>query len=221
MQTADMSASWTSIILLPKANKRYLGFAMGRTTDTRTRILDIAEELFARYGFAATSVTDIADRVGIRGPGVYKHYRNKLHIYECVLARLFDPLHDIVEAMSHGDTPEDMFRQVKTLLKNHAEQPNMAKLIQHATLANDETLSMLAEKWYKPFFGYISRLAETTDKTWINIPSVMTFHCMILGYITLAPLHNKIFDLDALSEEQVSTQLAIHQQLVSLISTLE
>lgn len=191
---------------------------MGRTTDTRERILDTAEELFARYGFAATSITDIAEKVGIRGPGVYKHYRNKLHIYECVLARLFDPMHDIVKTMSHGESADDMFRQVATILNAHAQHPNMAKLIQHATLANDETLTILAEKWYKPFFGYISELAHTSDKSWINIPSVMTFHCMILGYITLAPLHGKIFDLDPLSNEQVASQLDIHRTLVSLIS---
>jgi AcrR family transcriptional regulator len=190
---------------------------MGRTTDTRERILDTAEELFARYGYAATSITDIADKVGIRGPGVYKHYRNKLHIYECVLARLFDPLHDVIESLSHGDTPEDMMRQVRVVLTNHAEHPNMAKLIQHATLANDETLKILADKWYRPFFSYISELSETTDKSWINIPSVMTFHCMILGYITLAPLHARIFDLDPLSDNLVQTQLDFQHKLLGLI----
>lgn len=190
---------------------------MGRKTDTRERILDTAEELFARYGYAATSITDIADKVGIRGPGVYKHYRNKLHIYECVLARLFDPLHDVIESLSHGDTPEDMMRQVRVVLTNHAEHPNMAKLIQHATLANDETLKILADKWYRPFFSYISELSETTDKSWINIPSVMTFHCMILGYITLAPLHARIFDLDPLSDNLVQTQLDFQHKLLGLI----
>ena len=190
---------------------------MGRTTDTRERILDTAEELFARYGYAATSITDIADKVGIRGPGVYKHYRNKLHIYECVLARLFDPLHDVIESLSHGDTPEDMMRQVRVVLTNHAEHPNMAKLIQHATLANDETLKILADKWYRPFFSYISELSETTDKSWINIPSVVTFHCMILGYITLAPLHARIFDLDPLSDNLVQTQLDFQHKLLGLI----
>ena len=192
---------------------------MGRTTDTRERILDTAEQLFARYGYAATSITDIADKVGIRGPGVYKHYRNKLHIYECVLARLFDPLHDVIETLSHGDTPEDMMRQVQAVLTNHAEHPNMAKLIQHATLANDETLRILADKWYRPFFSYISQLAETSDKSWINIPSVMTFHCMILGYITLAPLHARIFDLDPLSDNHVQTQLDFQHKLLEMIGS--
>ncbi len=191
---------------------------MGRTTDTRERILDVAEDFFARHGFAATSITDIAEVVGIRGPGVYKHYRNKLHIYECVLARLFDPLHDVIKEMSHGESPDDMFRQVATILSNHAQNPNMAKLIQHATLSNDETLTILAEKWYKPFFGYITELAKNSDQEWISIPSVMTFHCMILGYITLAPLHKKIFDIEPLSTEQVNAQLQVHKTLVSFIS---
>ena len=110
-------------------------------------------------------------------------------------------------------------RQVQAVLTNHAEHPNMAKLIQHATLANDETLRILADKWYRPFFSYISQLAETSDKSWINIPSVMTFHCMILGYITLAPLHARIFDLDPLSDNHVQTQLDFQHKLLEMIGS--
>ena len=58
---------------------------------TADRILDAAEELFAAKGFEGSSMSEIADRVEIRAPSLYKHYDSKEKIYEAVLARLFEP----------------------------------------------------------------------------------------------------------------------------------
>ena len=44
--------------------------------NTRERILQVAEELFAQQGFAATSISEIAVQVGISSPGIYKHFSN-------------------------------------------------------------------------------------------------------------------------------------------------
>ena len=44
---------------------------------TAERILDAAEDLFAQKGYSATSLGDVADRVGIRSPSLYNHFRNK------------------------------------------------------------------------------------------------------------------------------------------------
>ena len=55
---------------------------------TAERILDAAESLFAEKGYSATSLGDVADRVGIRSPSLYNHFRNKEALYEAVLERL-------------------------------------------------------------------------------------------------------------------------------------
>ena len=62
---------------------------MASRRNTKERILDIAEDLFAQQGFGATSVSEIAVQVGISSPGIYKHFNNKLDIYEQVCQRLF------------------------------------------------------------------------------------------------------------------------------------
>ena len=48
---------------------------------TAERILDAAEDLFAEKGYRATSLGDVADRVGIRSPSLYNHFRNKEALY--------------------------------------------------------------------------------------------------------------------------------------------
>ena len=60
--------------------------AQGPTT--ADRILNAAEDLFAEKGYSATSLGDVADRVGIRSPSLYNHFKNKEALYEAVLERL-------------------------------------------------------------------------------------------------------------------------------------
>ena len=52
---------------------------------TRQRILLEALKLFAKDGFEAVSVEQIANAVGIKAPSLYKHYKSKHAIFEAIL----------------------------------------------------------------------------------------------------------------------------------------
>ena len=53
--------------------------------DTKHRILDEALTLFSEKGYANVYVSDIAERVGIKAPSLYKHYRNKRAIFDAII----------------------------------------------------------------------------------------------------------------------------------------
>ena len=55
----------------------------------REAILHAAAEVFARAGFAATSVEDIAAAAGITKLIVYRHFDSKENLYRAVLERVF------------------------------------------------------------------------------------------------------------------------------------
>ena len=55
---------------------------------TKERILLEALDLFAREGYEAVSVRDIADRVGLTKGALYRHYRSKRDIFDSILARM-------------------------------------------------------------------------------------------------------------------------------------
>jgi AcrR family transcriptional regulator len=59
---------------------------------TAQRILDVAEELFAERGYDGTSLRQIADRAGIKQPGLYNHFAGKQALYEAVLFRALNPI---------------------------------------------------------------------------------------------------------------------------------
>jgi TetR/AcrR family transcriptional regulator, cholesterol catabolism regulator len=53
---------------------------------TRERILDAAAEAFRERGFAATRLSDIAERADLQTPSLYYHFASKEELIEAVLA---------------------------------------------------------------------------------------------------------------------------------------
>jgi transcriptional regulator, TetR family len=60
--------------------------------DTRSALLDAAQERFAIDGFAGTSVRDLAAAVGIKESSVYNHFGSKQAVLDAVLARIDERL---------------------------------------------------------------------------------------------------------------------------------
>ena len=56
--------------------------------DTKQRILNEALTLFSEKGYANVFVADIAERVGIKAPSLYKHYKNKQAIFDAIIEEM-------------------------------------------------------------------------------------------------------------------------------------
>lgn len=56
-------------------------------TSVRTRILAAAAEAFAREGFAAARLTDIAAEAGVSTGNLYRYYPNKAALFDAVVPR--------------------------------------------------------------------------------------------------------------------------------------
>ncbi len=76
---------------LPVAHNRSL-VELG--AQTRERLLDTAESLFAEFGFAAASVRDITSSAGCNLAAVNYHFRGKKSLYEEVFRRRFAELRE-------------------------------------------------------------------------------------------------------------------------------
>ena len=63
-----------------------------RYHDRTERIRAAALELFAARGYSLTTMDDIGERAGIRGPSVYKHVRSKQHLLADIMLRTMDAL---------------------------------------------------------------------------------------------------------------------------------
>jgi AcrR family transcriptional regulator len=76
-------------------------------------ILDRAAGLFARRGFAKTSVQDIADAVGLSKAGLLHHFISKDALYEAVLAQAAALQHRVLEQV--GDRVRGIERDRRAL----------------------------------------------------------------------------------------------------------
>jgi AcrR family transcriptional regulator len=60
--------------------------------ETRTRILDAAEELFMQHGFEGTSMRHLTSRAGVNLAAVNYHFGSKQALIEAVFRRRLDPM---------------------------------------------------------------------------------------------------------------------------------
>lgn len=60
--------------------------------NTKEKILEAAEELVLEKGFEKVTLTDIASRVGISQPALYKHFKNKSEVWESLTKAWLDKI---------------------------------------------------------------------------------------------------------------------------------
>ena len=71
---------------------------------TKERILDEALTLFSEKGYANVFVGDIADRVGIKAPSLYKHYKSKKAIFDAIIEEMNRRFEEQAKAMQINGT---------------------------------------------------------------------------------------------------------------------
>jgi len=88
--------------------------------DTKTRILDAAEQLFARDGFHITSMRTLTERADVNLAAVNYHFGSKEKLLQAVFARRLGPLDKIrrqrIEAVLAQATADSNPPQVRELL---------------------------------------------------------------------------------------------------------
>lgn len=94
-----------------------------RRAERREQILDAATRAFARAGFTATSLDDVAAEAGITRVILYRHFESKADMYRAVLDRACARL---AETVGCGDYGEDA---VAALVGAAAADPDAFRLL--------------------------------------------------------------------------------------------
>src|SRR5918995_3621308 len=83
-----------------------------RVMETKEKILDAAERLFATHGFAGTSLRAVTKEAGVNLAAVHYHFGTKEDLLRAVLSRIVIPVNrerlkmlEQVEAAAGSDPP--------------------------------------------------------------------------------------------------------------------
>ena len=83
------------------------------TTDTKTKILDVAEKLFAEKGIQATSIRQIVKEAGVNVASIHYHFGSKEAVIQEIIRRRIGPINaekikrlDEIEEHKDRQTPE-------------------------------------------------------------------------------------------------------------------
>ena len=176
-------------------------------SSTATRILDVAEELFAQRGFAAVSVREIAGQVGLNQASIYNHFASKQALYEAVLERGFAPIVKLLRAGASqlgGPTQSDEF--IDALVEQLWQTPNLPRLIQREILNDGPYFERLSEQWIRPILAAgreaMGAAVPELRENWRDedIPFViLAMYGIIFGNFSAAALTRRAFGVEPFS----------------------
>jgi AcrR family transcriptional regulator len=178
---------------------------------TKDQILEVARHRFAEHGYEGTSLTEIADEVGIRRPSLLHHFASKDALYREVVFDAFTEWIDLVDAAI--DRPKEGWAQVERVLRAafifFEENPDFVRLVRWEALKGGSVLKDALESMIKPLFDRgVEFLEKEMDlghlRRYDARQLLLTGYGAVLSYLSDAPLITGLLDADPLSSQALA-----------------
>jgi AcrR family transcriptional regulator len=136
---------------------------VAESSSTQDSILDAAERLFARQGFAATTIKQIGKEAAVNPALLYYYYDSKETLYRAMLQRILGQLltrgtEGIEGAASHAERIRAFVRAQARLLGEHPHFPQLLvrELVDHKAAHAEQAITSTAA-------GAFRRLCEVIE----------------------------------------------------------
>src|SRR5512135_2576007 len=136
--------------------------ARPRTTDKRRRILDAAVRVFARKGYFAARVSDVAQKAGVADGTIYLYFRGK----EDILVRLFDEVMSEHVAKARGavhalaSAPDRLLAIAERHLAALGENRDLAAVFQVELRQSTRFMERFTASWLRDYFELLDEVIE-------------------------------------------------------------
>lgn len=130
--------------------------------DVREQILDAATRRFAAHGVDGTSLSAIADEVGVRKASLLYHFASKDTLHRAVLDQVLSHWSRVLPRLLEAAAGEDRFDALlKETIRFFAADPDRARLVLREVLDRPalmrERLAASVQPWLDAIAGYIRR----------------------------------------------------------------
>lgn len=120
---------------------------------TKQKILEASLALFSEKGYKATTVRDIAGKVGIRQGAIYNHFKNKEEILETLVNNLTESaLVHLFEEESESKTGKALLARIATTFKLISFDPRneaLFRLMMQELFRNEKIRDLYHERFYQ------------------------------------------------------------------------
>ncbi len=174
---------------------------MRRPPDTRDRVLQMAQALFAERGFRGTSLRDIARRIGIKAPSLLHHFPSKQQLYIAVLDHIFEGLEDAASAVMLGDgsRQERVRRAIVGAIDFIATRPDFVRIMWQEMADESGAGRQLLKRRLPPLFAmgvnFIFRGQRDGEfRTEIDpFHFLLSLNSITIGYFTTAAMVRRLW----------------------------
>ncbi len=178
----------------------------------RDEILKVAEEVFAEKNFKGATMREIAEKVNIKKPALYYHFRNKEDIYNSMIIEIYGQLQDkVLDPVKRGRSLEEKIRLfISHLVDFWAQHPAFPRIIaQEVISGSDLVYSELEPKFWMPMYQEI--MAEI-EKEGLKEPEVnyvdpqmlaINIFGMTIFYFFAGPIFTAISGEDSFSSKNI------------------
>ena len=175
--------------------------------DTRQRLLDVAEQLFAERGFYGVSIAAIASEVGFTKQGLLHYFNSKEKLYGAILQRISDDFQEQqTEAEQASEEPIESLKQFYAALAEPTETNTRRMRLLMRELLDNNARATNAENWYlREFLKRLIVMVKAIEGLQtLSDEEALIFSYQLLGavnYFMVSPVTlSKIFGEDFLNE---------------------
>jgi TetR/AcrR family transcriptional regulator len=183
----------------------------GAAFSTKDTILEVARKKFAEHGYAGTSLTEIADEVGIRRPSLLHHFPSKETLYRAVLLQSFADWTSLVDQAIEGTREgwPQVERMLRAAFQFFEASPEFVRLVRWEALEGGPILRDELSVMLRPLFErgalFLEREMDAGRlRRYDARQLLLTGYGAVLSYLSDGHLMSGLLDTDPLSPEALA-----------------
>jgi len=170
----------------------------------RDQIIEVALQHFSRYGYAGTSMRQLAKEIGITAAAIYRHFPSKLDLFEKAVESRSRSLaiNSYLETLRRLDSIEDVLRATSLHLLSTAQQdPELLRLLLLTSATDGAAAAKLLKEFRMPYVTFLTEeFQRRMDKGELRqIDPGITARCyvgLVIGCAVNAEFWNQLEDVN-------------------------
>jgi AcrR family transcriptional regulator len=180
--------------------------------ETRAKILDAAEQIFAERGYASTSTREIGRLAGMDKYAIYYHFKNKESLYRAVIERSFSKMTAFIDGIFPQDVVslEELERVFEKILEYMARNSAIMKIMQRESLdCTNVGITEIFQKYFRPLYRKGVRFSQAGKKGGVFKEEmharqfIVSLYTMIMSYTNDGAMIGLLLGEDVLSKRMI------------------